>query len=100
MFQNKLNVMASWTKCIYSFHRHVLTYDNQGHRIGPHKKKNPSGFEGYIRKIFLFCHFRVSFISVPSACPSFDRKVESCPRGVGIAMALRAGQPLGIKNPQ
>src|SRR4026208_2145465 len=51
MIQNKPNAMASWMKYIYSFHRHVLTYDNQGHRIDLHKKKNPSGFEGYIHKI-------------------------------------------------
>ena len=50
--QNILTLKVFLMKCICSFHRYVLTYGNPNRRIGRHKMKNPSGFEGYKHKIF------------------------------------------------
>ena len=53
--RNKLIARAFWMMNICSFHLHVYSSFYLGHYIDLHKTKNPSNFEGYIRRIFLPC---------------------------------------------
>ncbi len=53
--QNILILVVVWLLYIYSFRQNALTFAGLNLRIDQHKKKNPSGFEGYRHRSVLSC---------------------------------------------